>query len=619
MLRKGEVINGCYQVLQEIGKGSMGVVYLAMHLRLHKYVVMKKVKAGSMTVQQICIEADALKDVRHSCIPQVYDVFPYHGDVYTVMDYIEGYDLKCLMESGCYYSQEELTKWLRQICSALQTLHRHQPPIVHSDIKPENILIDENGDACLIDFNIAGGYGLTLEYASPEQYTHVCLLKAGDPRAQQYPIDGRSDIYSLGATFYYLITLQKQDVRKMNLPKLTAYEQLPFSEAFLEIIDKMRSPDLTERFQSAQEVLEALETVKKRDFRYRRYIIFQIIGALIFTALIVIGVRLILKGNAKIVEQHLSQDYQAVTELCQKGDYEQAIRKGNDFLNEPDYHDLITDKEKGELFYLMGNCAYNENDYKQAVSYFKEAYRYKDLLDEPGDLYLDYAVSLAKNDELDEAVRILEEARAAQYDHPSLILAQAEIAYVRGEYQTALEQALSCYQSTADPKKKARCCVLAGDICHDAAQYQDSITYYEKALSLDEKPDTLRKCAGEHILYNNSRHTQDAVTEQNLKSAEKHLNRLLEQYVPSYEDYLNLGKISRSTGNYSLSVRSLKEGLKHYPKDFRMNLYLALTCQAMEDYDGARQYVGKAMEYSQGVDQNSVDYRDFRTLYDMYY
>ena len=171
MLTTGDMINETYMIDSEIGSGALGVVYRAYHVRLQKYVVLKKIKVDKMSYSRFRIEVDTLKQLRHAYLPNVYDYIESDGNIYTVMDYISGYDLKAYMESGTRFTEQELIKWLRQLCSVLSYLHSQNPPIIHSDIKPDNILIDENGNVCLIDFNIAGGQGLTKEYASPEQYS----------------------------------------------------------------------------------------------------------------------------------------------------------------------------------------------------------------------------------------------------------------------------------------------------------------------------------------------------------------------------------------------------------------------------------------------------------------
>ena len=94
MLYPGLIIDKTYQVCNEIGSGGMGVVYLAFHLRLNKYVVLKRLKNAEADFSSLRNEVDVLKSLRHSLLPQVYDFIEFDRDLYAVIDYIEGYDLK---------------------------------------------------------------------------------------------------------------------------------------------------------------------------------------------------------------------------------------------------------------------------------------------------------------------------------------------------------------------------------------------------------------------------------------------------------------------------------------------------------------------------------------------
>lgn len=178
----GEIIAGTYEIEKRIGAGGGGVVYLARHLRLDKKVVLKADKRKITThPEMLRREVDALKDLSHTYIPTVYDYFMEDEIVYTVIDYIDGESMDKPLRRGEKFSQAQVIKWACQLLEALGYLHRPihgNPPkgIVHSDIKPANIMLRENGDICLIDFNIAlalgeeNVVGLSAGYASPEHY-----------------------------------------------------------------------------------------------------------------------------------------------------------------------------------------------------------------------------------------------------------------------------------------------------------------------------------------------------------------------------------------------------------------------------------------------------------------
>ena len=141
MLFGGDIVNDTYSIVEEIGSGGMGVVYLAYHLRLEKYVVMKKIKNRNLDSSFLRNEVDILKKLHHPYLPQVYDIIEYECDFYTVIDYIDGKDLEHFINDGYVFTESQLIKWLRQLCEVLDYLHCNNPPIIHTDIKPANIIV----------------------------------------------------------------------------------------------------------------------------------------------------------------------------------------------------------------------------------------------------------------------------------------------------------------------------------------------------------------------------------------------------------------------------------------------------------------------------------------------
>ncbi len=174
------IIAGMYEIQERIGAGGGGIVYLGRHLRLDKKVVLKadrrRLSTGAEALRR---EVDMLKGLSHTYIPQVYDFVQEDGMVYTVMDFIEGESLDKLLARGELPSQPQVIRWACQLLEALCYLHGRPPHgILHGDIKPANIMLQPDGDICLIDFNIALALGedgavkvgFSRGYASPEHY-----------------------------------------------------------------------------------------------------------------------------------------------------------------------------------------------------------------------------------------------------------------------------------------------------------------------------------------------------------------------------------------------------------------------------------------------------------------
>ena len=143
-----------YTIIRHLGKGGIGEIYLAYHENLRKQVIVKKVKDHCVDIMDSRIEVDILKNLHHRYLPQVYDFIQVNGGIYTVMDYIPGYDLEYYCNRQMHFSEEQLLFWMQQLLEVLDYLHTRKPPILHCDIKPANIMIQEDGDICLIDFNI---------------------------------------------------------------------------------------------------------------------------------------------------------------------------------------------------------------------------------------------------------------------------------------------------------------------------------------------------------------------------------------------------------------------------------------------------------------------------------
>lgn len=313
---ENRIIASTYQVIREIGSGGGGVVYLATHLRLGKFVVLKADKRGlTQKPEALRREVDALKNLSHTYIPQVYDFIEENGVVYTVMDYVEGESLDKPLKRGSTFPQATVVQWACQLLEALNYMHTRPPNgILHGDIKPANIMLTPQGDIRLIDFNIALALGekgavrvgFSQGYASPEHYG---IDYAGIAQTQRMagvetvvtaqaetvvtgnvtfvpPTDGshkssrsaeaspstlldvRSDIYSLGATLYHLLTGMRP---AREAAKVTPISDFAISPAVATIIEKAMQPCPDDRYQTAAEMLNAFEHLHENDPRTIRY------------------------------------------------------------------------------------------------------------------------------------------------------------------------------------------------------------------------------------------------------------------------------------------------------------------------------------------------------------
>jgi len=205
MLSPGILLQNRYQIIDHLGGGGMGDVYRAYARHLgSKIVVVKENRGGDPQMFQR--EAHLLAALNHPNLPRVLDHFvEANGVQYLVMDYIEGQNLEEAVKQHGALLQHAALERLNQIFDAVNYLHRQTPPLIHRDIKPQNIIVTPQAKAMLVDFGIAkqmasgqatapsvrfGSPG----YAPPEQYSGGT--------------DARSDVYSLGATLYYALSAQ---------------------------------------------------------------------------------------------------------------------------------------------------------------------------------------------------------------------------------------------------------------------------------------------------------------------------------------------------------------------------------------------------------------------------
>lgn len=184
-IQKGTILENTYEIIEEIGAGGGGIVYKARHLRLQTDVVVKKIKdevKGKVKLRQ---EADILKKLKHPYLPRVYDFIETSDGVYTVMDFIHGENLGEAVKRHGKFPEKQVRKWALQLGEALDYLHSQKPAIIHSDIKPANIMLTQDNNICLIDFNISLAMGGTMEsaigisagFSPPEQYRDPALYE----------------------------------------------------------------------------------------------------------------------------------------------------------------------------------------------------------------------------------------------------------------------------------------------------------------------------------------------------------------------------------------------------------------------------------------------------------
>jgi len=155
-LPSGTTLKGRYRVERVLGNGGFGHVYLAIDLQTRlQYAIKEYLVTGSSGKAQLEHESRVLSQLHHASLPAFQDAFDERGRYYVVLGYIEGRDLTdCIRATrarGEIVPLERIFNWLISICEAVTFLHSQNPPIIHRDIKPDNIRITSNGTAILVD------------------------------------------------------------------------------------------------------------------------------------------------------------------------------------------------------------------------------------------------------------------------------------------------------------------------------------------------------------------------------------------------------------------------------------------------------------------------------------
>src|SRR5205085_2250365 len=195
--------------IRQLGQGGMGAVYEALDERLHRTVALKETLVETEELRRaFAREARLLANLNHPALPKVIDHFSEEAGQYLVMEFIAGADLaQQLAQRGQPFPFATVTRWADELLDALEYLHGHEPPIIHRDTKPANLKLSPQGRIILLDFGLAKGTAGQMTRAQAS----VSVLGYTPNYAALEQIQGertspRSDLYSLAATLYSLLT-----------------------------------------------------------------------------------------------------------------------------------------------------------------------------------------------------------------------------------------------------------------------------------------------------------------------------------------------------------------------------------------------------------------------------
>jgi serine/threonine protein kinase len=276
MLAPNTLLQGRYLVMRLLGQGGMGAVYQATDRKFGNAVALKETFYNDLQLRKaFSHEARLLNRLRHAALPVVTDYFAIGERQFLVMQYIPGKDLEQLLADRKAQSQgvflpSQVLRWADQLLDALEYLHSQKPPIIHRDIKPQNLKLTPRGEVILLDFGLAKGIvthqsqvsqsirGYTPNYASLEQ-----IRGTGT--------DARSDIYSIGATMYHLLTGEMPQDALTRIAAILMSQPDPLKSIssmnpevpaqVAQVIEKAMAAHPDQRYNSAAAMRQALRSV----------------------------------------------------------------------------------------------------------------------------------------------------------------------------------------------------------------------------------------------------------------------------------------------------------------------------------------------------------------------
>ncbi len=657
------IIGDTYRIEQEIGSGSGGTVYKGWHLRLNKPVVLKRINSKAMNLLDIRKEADILKNLHHPYLPQVFDFIEMKDSdgraaVFTVMDFVPGQTFDALIKSGKKFTVDEAAKYLRQLCEAVNYLHTQNPPIIHGDIKPANIILTPEDNICLIDFNISGVsedmeiLGFTPGFAAPEQVKAAKTnqrnrtflkgqsnIKGGriaasddgeteiavgaDPdeteisldddateidsapyngaaqNAAVSHIDSRVDIYAVGATIYTVLTGMAPDPNYTKDLTIAATGK-QVSDAFSFIIEKAVKRNPAERFLSMQAMLNAMSEMGRKDARYKRLLTKQVITIIIFIFLAAGSAAVSFLGYKRMKSERAAEHFAKVQELYDKKDYEGVIEYVHTGATVDE--SIYDGNTLGNIYYIAGDSSFELSEYDSAINFYRQSLA-ADTMNKS--VYCNYAISLARIGKYKEAEEIIDDAIRSGISDDQVHLMKGELAAAQGNIPDAEKNLSSAIMLTKDEYLKTRAYLKYSDMYSENPAYLSDEALINKNIDVlsqakesvtDEYKFVIQERLGGAYSALAALKKDAALYGQ----AASVLKEVVESGKGTLDTYMNLALMYQNAGNLELSRDTYMQALKVYGDNYPLYQRLALL----------------EVDIQGDLEQSQRDYSTFQSYFD---
>ncbi|MBD3412972.1 MAG: tetratricopeptide repeat protein [Candidatus Aminicenantes bacterium] len=606
-----------YHIIEKLGKGGMGSVYKARDINIDEPVALKilnpEIASDEQTIQRFRNELKLTRKISHRNICRVYDLNEHEGIHFISMEYVSGEDLKSLIHRIGQLTVGKAVIIARQVCEGLHEAHRLG--VIHRDLKPQNVMIDREGNAKIMDFGIArsakskgltedGAIVGTPEYMSPEQ-------------VEGREVDGRSDIYSLGIILYEMLTGRipfegktplsvavKQKSEKPIDPR-RINSQIPENISRLILKCLQKNKDLRDQNVSAlleelrkiekqmpdtDKVLPKRKTTAKREITVKFSLKKALIPAAVFISVLIIGL---------LIWKILPRDGATVSEGDRPSLAVMHFENNTGDLNLDHWRKAISDllvADLGQSKFLrvlsgeklfdvlkelnLENAeAYSSKDLKEVASKAGVQYVLMGRLTKAGNtLRVNTTLMKAETEEIIGREQVEGTGDESLFDIVDELtkLVKEDFELSSAEIQADLDQNIK--QITTDSQDAFRYYRDGMDF-KSQGEYMKAISLLEAAVAVD--PEFAMAYRGLYICYFNLGYQGEAV---------KNLEKAYEQreHVSQRERYSITAEYFRQTEKtYDQSIQAYQQLLKLYPDDEIANNNLGLLYMSLERWDDA--------------------------------
>ena len=387
------VLGGKYEVIKIIHTSGMANVYMVEDENLNKQWCLKEIiksEAGRNEIEyrSLIKEANIMKSLSHSSIPRIVSIDTEGDSIFIVMDFVDGISVKDWLVRRGSVEQTVAVAWMKQVCNVLLYLHTRKNPIFYRDMKPDNIMVQSDGNIKLLDFGISEI--ITKDNMVIKEALGTRGFAAPEQKVKGSPYDLRSDIFGVGRTMYYMLTgLNPSVIGEQNLRGIR--EVNPSVSIGLErVVNKCMEEDVNKRYQSIEEVLYDIQNYNKLDYNYRKKIrrkvdtvLFLLVGSVFITCMSVVPF-MIQKSRA-------SDEYNTLVEVAMQSgrveDFKRAIEK----------NPVGVEPYLGYIDEIKSDGVFDKNEEKDILNYInpvlsdvKKERDYPELAYEMGKLYWFY-------------------------------------------------------------------------------------------------------------------------------------------------------------------------------------------------------------------------------------